>query len=182
MKNNLYETVIQSDLVYDGSFLKIERDIIRGPDGKNYSREYIKHPGAAMIVPIKDDGNVVMIEQYRHAVKTVCLEFPAGKRDHNEESLITAQRELLEETGYRAAKMTYLTRIFPVIGYSDEFIDIYIAENLSHEKLSLDEGEFLEVVELTPEEILEKVRKGDVPDVKTQIGAFWLAQYLRILK
>lgn len=182
MKKNLEEAIVSTEIAYSGSFLKVERDLVRGPDGKTYSREYIKHPGAAMIIPIRPDGKIVMIEQYRHAVKTTCLEFPAGKRDHEEQSRITAERELLEETGYWAETWTYLTKIYPVIGYSDEFIDLYIAENLHFEASALDEGEFLEVVELTPEELLLKVQKGEVPDVKTQIGAFWLAQHLRILK
>lgn len=182
MKKNLYEEILSTEIAFSGSFLKVEKDLVKGPDGKTYSREYIKHPGAAMIIPLAQDGRVIMIEQYRHAVKSVCLEFPAGKRDQGEDSEVTARRELLEETGYRAQTWTCLTRIYPVIGYSDEFIDLFLAENLRYESSDLDEGEFLEVIELTPSELLERVRRGEVPDVKTQIGAFWLAQHLQLLK
>lgn len=176
---HLEEKTLSSKQVFRGRFLKVEQDQVQAPDGKIYTREYILHPGAAMMVPLLPNGNVVMIHQYRHAVKQVCLEFPAGKRDHGEETLLTAQRELKEETGYEAKDWKFLTTIHPVIGYSNEHIDLYLAKDLTLTGQTLDQGEFIDVLEITPEELMNLVRQGKVTDVKTQIGAFWLDKVLR---
>ncbi|MEN0057849.1 MAG: NUDIX hydrolase [Bdellovibrio sp.] len=176
---HLEEKTLSSKQIFRGRYLRIEQDQVQAPDGRIYFREYILHPGAAMIIPILPNGNIVMLQQYRHALKKVFLEFPAGKRDSGEESLITAKRELKEETGYEAEELKFLTTIHPVIGYSDEHIDIYVARDLTLKEQALDHGEFLEVVELQPEELMRAVREGRVSDVKTQIGAFWLDKILR---
>ncbi len=176
---HLEEKTLSSKQVYSGRFLKVEQDQVQAPDGKIYFREYILHPGAAMIIPLLPNGNVVMIHQYRHAVKQVFLEFPAGKRDHNEETVLTAQRELKEETGYEAKEWKLLTTIHPVIGYSNEHIDLYLAKDLTLAERQLDHGEFIDVVEVTPKDLMKYVQEGKVSDVKTQIGAFWLDKILR---
>ncbi len=175
---NLIEKTLSSKQVFKGSYLKIERDEVQGPDQKTYSREYIMHPGAAMIIPLLKNGSVVMLRQYRHAVGQVFLEFPAGKRDPGEQTRATAKRELLEETGYEAREWRLLTTIHPAIGYSNEFIDLYLAKDLLQLESQPDHGEFLEVVELSPVELMRYVRAGQVTDVKTQIGAFWLEKAL----
>lgn len=176
---HLVEKILSSKQVFRGRFLKIEQDQVQAPDGRTYVREYILHPGAAMMIPLLPNGNVVMIHQYRHAVKQVFLEFPAGKRDHGEETILTAQRELKEETGYEAKDWKFLTTIHPVIGYSNEHIDLYLARDLTLAQRQLDHGEFIEVVEVKPEDLMRYVREGKVSDVKTQIGAFWLDKILR---
>lgn len=176
---HLEEKTLSSKQVYKGRYLKIEQDQVQAPDGKIYVREYILHPGAAMMIPLLPNGNVVMVHQYRHAVKQVFLEFPAGKRDQGEETLMTAKRELREETGYEAKDWKFLTTIHPVIGYSNEHIDLYLAEGLILTEKQLDHGEFLEVVEVHPQDLMKLVREGKVSDVKTQIGAFWLDKVLR---
>ena len=176
---HLEEKTLSSKQVYKGRFLKVEQDQVQAPDGKIYVREYIMHPGAAMMIPLLENGNVVMVHQYRHAVKQVFLEFPAGKRDHGEETLLTAKRELKEETGYDAKDWKFLTTIHPVIGYSNEHIDLFLARDLTLSDRKLDHGEFLEVVEIKPQELMSYVRDGKVSDVKTQIGAFWLDKILR---
>jgi ADP-ribose pyrophosphatase len=176
---HLEEKTLSSKQVFRGRFLKVEQDEVQAPDGRIYTREYILHPGAAMIVPLLPNGNVVMIHQYRHAVKQVCLEFPAGKRDHGEQTLLTAQRELKEESGYEARDWKFLTTIHPVIGYSNEHIDLYLAKDLILTGQSLDQGEFIDVVEVPPAELMKWVQEGKVSDVKTQIGAFWLDKVLR---
>lgn len=175
----LSEKTLSSKDVYSGSFLKVKQDEVQGPDGKIYLREYIQHPGAALIIPVLNNNKVVMIRQYRHAVKKEFLEFPAGKRDSGEDSLITAQRELLEETGYSAKNWRFLTTIHPVIGYSDEHIDIYLAKDLSFSNMKLDAGEFLETVEVEISKLLELIQSGHLSDVKTQIAAFWLDKIMR---
>lgn len=176
--SELMEQTLSTERVFQGNYLKIERDKVKAPDGKIYTREYILHPGAAMVIPLLANGNVVMVKQYRHAVGQVFLEFPAGKRDKGEESAITADRELREETGYQANNLKFLTRIHPVIGYSNELIDIYIATELEKFDQKLDEGEFLELVEISPKQLMDQVFLGNVSDVKTQIGAFWLEKFL----
>lgn len=175
---HLKEKTLSSKQVYNGRFLKVEQDQVQAPDGKIYFREYILHPGAAMVIPLLPNGNVVMIHQYRHAVKQVFLEFPAGKRDHGEDTILTAQRELKEETGYEAKEWKFFTTIHPVIGYSNEHIDLYLAKDLTLAERQLDHGEFIDVVEVTVKELMKNVQEGKVSDVKTQIGAFWLDKIL----
>lgn len=176
---HLEEKTLSSKQVYRGRFLKVEQDQVQAPDGKIYFREYILHPGAAMMIPLLGNGNVVMIHQYRHAVKQVFLEFPAGKRDHNEETILTAKRELKEETGYEAKEWKFLTTIHPVIGYSNEHIDLYLAKDLAFVEQQLDHGEFIDVIEVAPKDLMKYVQEGKVSDVKTQIGAFWLDKIIR---
>ncbi len=177
-KKHLHEKILNTKRIFKGQFLKIEQDEVQAPDGKNYFRETILHPGAAAIIPLLPNGNVMMLHQYRHALKKVFLEFPAGKRDPNEDTLTTAHRELLEETGYQAQKMKFLTSIHPVIGYSNEQIDLYLAEGLIQGEQKLDQGEFLELIEIHPKELMKLIFEGKVTDVKTQIAAFWLDKYL----
>lgn len=176
---HLIEKIISSKQIFKGRFLKVEQDEVVAPNGRTYFREFILHPGAAMVIPLLPNGKIVMIHQYRHAVKQVFLEFPAGKIDKGEGTLLTAKRELKEETGYEAKSWTYLTTIHPVIGYSNEHIELYLAKDLTLTQAELDEGEFLEVIEMTPAELMQAVRDGKVSDVKTQIGAFWLDKVLR---
>lgn len=174
----LVEKQLTSELVYQGSFLKVLRDHVELPDGNTSTREYIPHPGAAMVIPVTAEGQLIMIRQYRYAVKEIFIEFPAGKIDAGEQGLQTARRELEEETGLVAAEFRYLTTIHPVIGYSNEKIEIYLARGLSTTRQKLDHGEFLEVFEIPFAEALEKMRQGEITDVKTMIGLFWYQQVL----
>lgn len=172
------DKVISSELVFKGRYLKIHRDEVLLPDGSSSYREYIQHPGAAMVIPVTKAGSLLMVKQYRHAVKDYMWEFPAGKRDHGEPSLQTAERELLEEVGGTTESFRYLTSIFPVIGYADEKIDIYLATQVEVGPNRLDHGEFLTVHEMTMEEAFAKLRRGEIGDVKTQIGLFWLEKII----
>lgn len=174
MSENQTEVIVSSEYVFRGFFLKVIRDIVRLPNGKQATREYIHHPGAALIIPLLDNGRLVMEKQYRHALKKVFLEFPAGKMDQGETPLQTAQRELLEETGYTAKEWKHLTTIHPVIGYANERIEIFLAQGLEQKGAQLDEGEHLDVVETEFTDLLKLVQAGEVTDVKTQIGVFWL--------
>lgn len=174
----LFEKVLSTELIFQGRFLKIWRDDVELPNGHRSFREYIKHPGAAMIIPRLSNGKFLMIHQYRHSVGEVFLEFPAGKTDKGETTQQTAARELQEEVGYKPGKLTLLTHIHPVIGYSNEKIDLYLAENLIEVPAMQDPDEILEMVELTAEEIAAKIWNHEITDVKTQIGAFWLLHHL----
>ena len=176
---HLKEECIESRDLYRGIFLEMKRDTVRLPDGAEAVREYLTHPGAVAIVAILDDGRILLERQYRYPVARVCMEIPAGKLDLGEDPLICAQRELQEETGYTATKWSYIRRIHPVISYSTEFIDIYLAEGLSKGERQLDDEEFLDVFAASLDELLGWVEEGAITDVKTTISAYWLDRYRR---
>ena len=176
---DLSETEIASETVYQGKLLRVKCDSVSLHDGKTATREYVEHNGAVMIIPVLDSGELVMERQYRYALRRHCLEFPAGKIDPGEAPLATGRRELLEETGYVAGEWTYLATIHPTVAYSTERILVYLARGLRHQGRNLDAGEFLEVLNLPPGELLELVRTGEITDVKTVIGVFWLEKLLR---
>ncbi|HVL55705.1 MAG TPA: NUDIX hydrolase [Burkholderiaceae bacterium] len=170
----LDETTVSSTVVFSGDFLKIRRDIAALPNGLHARREYVVHPGAAAMVPLAEDGRILVERQYRYSMRRTYYELPAGKLDAGETSLQTAKRELLEETGYVAAEWALLTQIHPAIGFSDELMDIYLARGLTLREARLDEGELLEIEWVTLGWLVDELRAGRLPDVKTQITVFWL--------
>lgn len=178
-KKDLTEKTLHSEVTYQGHWLKVQRDKVLLPNGGKSIREYVLHPGAALILPVLDDGRLVMVEQYRHPLKKVFLEFPAGKVNPGETSLQTAHRELKEEVGAVSRSMQLLTRIHPVIGYSDEFIDLYLAEGLTFTEAEPDEGEFLNVKEFSYDEVFEWLKDGKITDVKTSLALFWYEKKLK---
>lgn len=175
--SHLREQVIDSELVYEGHFIRLRRDRVRLPDGGEAIREYVVHPGAVMIVAVLPDGQLVLERQYRHPVGQVMIEFPAGKLDAGEGGLACAQRELLEETGYRAARWARAGIMHPVIGYADEFIEIWFAQDLTAGDRQLDEGEFLDVFTATQDELEAWIHTGRLTDVKTIVGLMWLQKW-----
>ena len=175
---HLEETTLSSERVFDGGFLHVNRDVVRLPDGSETQREYILHPGAVMIMALLDDGRVVMERQWRHPLGRAFIEFPAGKIDPGEAPLATCVRELREETGYTADRFTFVATINNAISYSNEHIDLYLAEGLVAGDAVLDAGEFLDVLPVERSQVLDWVRDGTITDVKTIIGAFWLDKLL----
>lgn len=174
---HLREEYITGQDIYDGIFLKMKRDTVSLPNGQKAVREYLTHPGAVAIVALLDDGRVLLERQYRYPIAKACIEIPAGKLDSHENPLLCAQRELAEETGYTAKKWSYIRRIHPVISYSTEFIDIYLAEGLVPGASHLDEEEFLDVFAAPLEQLIAWVEEGEITDVKTTISAYWLDRY-----
>lgn len=175
----LIEEKVENISVTKGYWIEINTDKIKLSNHKESIREYVKHPGAALIIPELPNGKLLFVKQFRYALGKIFLELPAGKKDHHEKSLVTAKRELQEEVGYKAKKMKFLTRIHPVIGYANEQIDIYLAQGLTYIGDNPDEEEFLIPVELTIQQAMKMVWQHKITDVKTQIALFWYQEHLR---
>ncbi|UUZ68649.1 NUDIX hydrolase [Polaromonas sp. P2-4] len=175
---HLIETQVGSEEILKGNFLQVRHDTVRLPDGSHATREYVIHPGAVMIVAQQADGRLVLERQYRYPVQRVMIEFPAGKLDPGEGSLVCAQRELLEETGYTARQWARAGVLHPVISYSTEFIDVWFARELTKGERNLDTGEFLDVFTASPAELLAWCGNGQVTDAKTLTGVLWLQNVL----
>jgi ADP-ribose pyrophosphatase len=171
----LDEVQISSKQGFDGGLLKLWVDKVTLPNGKEATREIIKHQGAVGMLPILPDGRMVFVKQCRYAVGSVIYEIPAGKLEIGEEHLPSAKRELSEETGYTAAKWTYLTSIVTTPGFTNETIHLYLAENLTLSKPHPDEDEFLQVVALTPEQVKNMVLNQEIFDAKTLAALFMYA-------
>lgn len=163
----LVEQRVSGERVFDGALLDVRRDRARLPDGSVAVREYIVHPGAVLVIPVQDDGRFVVERQFRYPQNRAFLEFPAGKLDPGETALATASRELIEEVGYEAVQWTRLGVVHPVISYSTEAIDIYVARGLTHVGAKLDPGEFLEVSSCTEAELYAALDEGRLTDAKT---------------
>jgi len=176
--DHLIERRQDSVELFKGKFLHAFRDTVKLPDGGTASREYVVHPGAVMVIPMLDDGRLLMERQFRYPVGQVMIEFPAGKIDPGEGALACAQRELLEETGYTAREWAKAGVLHPVISYSTEFIEVWFARGLVAGERQLDEGEFLELFEATPQELADWCRDGKITDAKTLTGMLWLQNVL----
>jgi ADP-ribose pyrophosphatase len=177
-KGDFTETPVERESVFDGRLLHVRRDRVRLPNGKLSDREYVEHPGAVVIIALSDSGELVLERQYRYPLAQEFIELPAGKIDPGEDPAETARRELAEETGYVAARWRRLGVMHPLIGYSNERIEIYLAEGLSVTAASLDHEEFLEVFTLPLAAAVEWVRIGAITDAKTIAGLFWAEKVL----
>lgn len=174
---HLLERRVGGTTLLSGGFLEVRRDDVLLPDGSAATREYILHPGAVAVVPVLDDGRLVLVRQYRYPVAKVLLEWPAGKRDDGETTLACAMRELQEETGYSAREWAYGGEIHNAAAYSSESIWIWFARGLVAGPQRLDSGEFVEMVVLTEAELDAVASRGELPDVKTIIGLQWLQRW-----
>ncbi|HEX4510516.1 MAG TPA: NUDIX hydrolase [Burkholderiaceae bacterium] len=174
---HLNEIRTGSEQVYDGAFLHVYRDTVRLPGGGSATREFIRHPGAVMIVPIEADGRLVLERQFRYPLDRVLLEFPAGKIDPGESTLECARRELLEETGLRAREWALAGRMHNTPAYSDEFIEMWFARGLTQGDQQLDPGEYIEVVRLEEAELHARAARAEVTDAKTLVALLKLEQW-----
>jgi ADP-ribose pyrophosphatase len=177
-EKDLTEHFVAGGLVYDGELLKVRRDEVRLPDGRHAGREYIRHPGAVAIVPLFDDGRVLLERQFRYPHGREFIELPAGKLEPGEPHLDTAKRELLEETGYVAAEWTRLGVIHTAIAYTDESIELFMARKLTAGARKLDDGEFLELLVVGLDEAIAMVRDGRITDAKSVTGLLWVKSFL----
>ena len=177
---NLIEKEIESEKVFEGRLLHVFRDKVELPNGHIAVREYIKHVGAACVVPVDDDGNVIVEKQFRYPFNAVLTEIPAGKLDSKQEPhLQAALRELKEETGYEADEMIYLGEYYPTCAYSDETIHMYLAKGLRRGEQHLDDDEFVDVEKVPLKTLVAQIMAGEIKDGKTQTALLKAWLYLQ---
>lgn len=174
---DLIEEAVSSEEIYKGKIVHLFCDTVRLPNGKEATREVIRHVGAAAVVPLTDEGNVILVRQYRYPFAQVMLEIPAGKLDVGENPIDCAKRELIEETGYDAKEFVYLGAFYPSVAMLNEVIHLFLAKNMTMRETNLDEDEFLHVEQRPLSEVVEAVMRGEIPDGKTQT-AILKAHYL----
>jgi len=176
---DLREIKLSSETKFKGKLLHVVRDEVQLPNGKTSIREGIKHPGAVVIIPFLNETTVIMERQYRYYPNDIFYELPAGKTDRGEDFLTTGKRELLEETGYIAKTWTFISHLYPAIGYANEKMALFAARDLSMQQIDRDEDEFLEIIEMPLSQAMEMLRRGEITDAKTMVGLFWAEKLAR---
>ena len=174
--SHLIERRTGSTTLLSGGFLEVRRDNVLLPDGSAATREFVQHPGAVAVIPVLDDGRVVLVRQYRYPLQKVLLEWPAGKLEAGEEQLVCAQRELQEETGFTAREWAFAGEIHNAAAYSSESIWLWFARGLQSGLPRPDAGEFVETVTMSLVALEALEAGGSLPDVKTLVGLRWLQQ------
>lgn len=175
----LREIRIGSEDIFDGVILHVKRDAVRLPNGNISGRELIRHVGAVCVVPVTDKNEIIVERQYRYPYDCVITEIPAGKLDSKQEDrLSAAKRELREETGLTADEWTDLGGFYPAAAYSDEYITMFMARGLHQGSQELDADEFLDVVKIPVDELVDDIMAGKVPDAKTQAAVLKVARIL----
>ena len=171
------EKTTKTTPIYDGKIVKLQIDDVTLPNGHVAKREIIKHPGAVAVIAVTDAGKLVLVEQYRKALERSIIEIPAGKLEPGEEPIVTARRELEEETGYGAQSFTYLQSFATSPGFADEIIHLFVAKELYkiENKADLDEDEFVDLLEVSLEEAGQMVADERIFDAKTAFAVLWLA-------
>jgi len=161
---------MQTKHIYTGIVVNLNVDTVTLPNGLTVDLEVVRHPGAAAVVPLKDDGTVVLIRQFRHAAGGFIYEIPAGKLSPGEEPVACAARELEEEIGYRAGSFELLSSIFTAPGFTDEVIHVYKATGLTKGHQHLERDEVLEIIEMPLSEAIAMIQSGAIRDAKTMVG------------
>lgn len=175
---HLTEEQLESQPIFKGRLLDIYSDLVRLPNGKTSTREYTIHPGAVAMVPVLPDGRIMLIRQFRYPARKVLIEVPAGKLDPGEDYMTTAERELVEEIGYSAGRLTLLGEIDPCVGYSNEHMWLCLAEELTAVENNLDHDEFIDLLPVALDAAVKMATDGSITDVKTIIGILWAERYL----
>ena len=166
-----------SKRIYSGKLISLREDLCILPNNKEAVRVVVEHPGAVAVIAVKDD-KVLLVEQFRYPIKRTTWEVPAGKLDANETKEACAARELEEETGLKAEKMTYLFSYYTTPGFSDEIMHFFLAEGLYEGKSNPDEDEFINVKEVTLEEALNEIGKEKICDAKTILALLWYKKHI----
>ena len=180
---NLVEKKISSESVFDGVLLHVRRDTVELPNGHTAPREWIKHPGASAIIPLLPDNQIILVRQFRYPFGKVTLEIPAGNLDKlGEDPIECAKRELSEETGYTAGKFWKLTTIATTVGFTDEYIHLYAASDLTPGKIHPDSDEFINVVKVPLTAALQMVETGKIFDAKSAVAILLLAKQVFLKK
>lgn len=179
MSMEFFEKQISTILVYEGHIVNVRRDVAEITNGRHVPREVVEHPGGVAIVPIDMHGNVLMVRQYRYPMEEELLEIPAGKLEYGENHVDCAVRELSEETGCTAGTLVFLGPIYPSPGFSKEILYIYLATDLIHGEMHLDENEFLSVEAVPLDTLVEKIMSCEIKDGKTIIGILKAKEYLQ---
>ncbi len=170
---------LNRELIYQGKIIEVYQDTIELPDGNIVKYDFIKHNGAAAVVPVTREGKILMVRQDRNAVNRETLEIPAGKRDGEEDPMVCVRRELEEETGYQCQRLEHLITLDSWVAFCDERIDVYVAMDLVPSRQHLDEDEFIDVEEWEIEQLEEMIFSGKIRDAKTIAGLMsYKAKYL----
>ncbi|KYO65801.1 NUDIX hydrolase [Thermovenabulum gondwanense] len=173
-----FEETIDSKKVYQGKIINLKIERVKLPNGKESTREIVEHPGAVAIVPVNEKNEVIMVRQFRKAVDKVLLEIPAGKIEKNEDVEECAQRELMEETGYRSRKLVFLADFYTSPGFSDERMYLFLAKDLFEAKGTLDEDEMISVEKIPLTEAVLRAYRGEIKDGKTLAGLLLAEKFL----
>ncbi len=173
-----FETVLASERIYEGRLLNLRVDQVRTATGVESVREIVEHPGAVALIALDEAGRVLLVKQYRHAVRAVTLEIPAGILEANEEPLAAAQRELREETGYRAERIDRLGGIYTAPGFSTEYIHFFLARQLTPDRLAMDDDEVIDLIRLPLAEAVDLIQAGQIDDGKSVSGLLFAQAWL----
>ena len=174
----MFFELLKTEIVYQGRAFTIRRDYLKTPDGRETRFDIVAHGGSVVIIPVDEEGNILFVRQYRHAAGKDLLELPAGMLDEGEAPEVCAAREIREETGFAAGKLTTLGQFFLAPGYSTEFMVVFLATDLKHNPLEADVDEFLQVEKIPIEKALEMAERGEVPDAKSLAALFLAKTYL----
>lgn len=175
----LYEKKISSKQIFDGKIVKLFVDEVELPNGQIATREIVRHPGAVCVVPLTNEGEVVMVKQFRYPFDKVLLEIPAGKLEAGEDPLEAVKRELEEESGAVAGKIDHLGELYTTVAIFDEIIQVYLARDLTFKDAHPDEDEFIETTKIQLDTLIDMIMKGEIRDAKTQIALLKAEKFIK---